>query len=145
MNAESIAKCSPWSILQYFWPALSDNRSWKPFFVFLRVVVLHRFYFSLKLLSDRRLIYCLKFSSFLFTLVMLNIFMYYTPPQFLYCGPAAFQLQTKWNTVWILIRWLSEASWSWSSVVSKKDKSGFSKTRVNLNMFWKCVPVTEYL
>ena len=23
---------SPWSILQYFWSALSDNRSWKPIF-----------------------------------------------------------------------------------------------------------------
>ena len=23
-----------WSILQYFWPALSDNRSWKPILVF---------------------------------------------------------------------------------------------------------------
>ena len=27
---ESIAECSPWRILQYFWPALSDNWSWKP-------------------------------------------------------------------------------------------------------------------
>ena len=27
MKVESIAKCSPWSILQYFWPALSDNWS----------------------------------------------------------------------------------------------------------------------
>ena len=24
MKVESIAECSPWSILQYFWPALSD-------------------------------------------------------------------------------------------------------------------------
>ena len=32
MKVESIAECSPWSILQYFWPALSNNRSWKPFF-----------------------------------------------------------------------------------------------------------------
>ena len=30
MQVESIAECSPWSILQYFWPALSDNWSWKP-------------------------------------------------------------------------------------------------------------------
>ena len=30
MKVESIAECSPWSILQYFWPALSDNWSWKP-------------------------------------------------------------------------------------------------------------------
>ena len=29
MKVESIAECSRWSILQYFWPALSDNRSWK--------------------------------------------------------------------------------------------------------------------
>ena len=29
MKVESIAECSPWSILQYFWPALSDNWSWK--------------------------------------------------------------------------------------------------------------------
>ena len=32
MKVESNAECSPWSILQYFWPALSDNRSWKPIF-----------------------------------------------------------------------------------------------------------------
>ena len=30
MKVERIAECSPWSILQYFWPALSDNRSCKP-------------------------------------------------------------------------------------------------------------------
>ena len=30
MKAESIAECSPWSIQQYFWPALSDNWSLKP-------------------------------------------------------------------------------------------------------------------
>ena len=32
MKVESIAECSPWSILQYFWPALSDNWSWNPIF-----------------------------------------------------------------------------------------------------------------
>ena len=32
MKVESIAECSHWSILQYFWPALSNNRSWKPIF-----------------------------------------------------------------------------------------------------------------
>ena len=32
MKVKSIAECSPWSILQYFWPALSDNRSWKPIY-----------------------------------------------------------------------------------------------------------------
>ena len=32
-KVESIAECSPWSILQYFWPALSDNLCWKPIFV----------------------------------------------------------------------------------------------------------------
>ena len=32
MKVESIVECSPWSILQYFWPALSDNWSWKPIF-----------------------------------------------------------------------------------------------------------------
>ena len=30
MMVESISECSPWSILQYFWPAFSDNWSWKP-------------------------------------------------------------------------------------------------------------------
>ena len=34
MEVKSIAECSSWSILQYFWPALSDNWYWKPFFVF---------------------------------------------------------------------------------------------------------------
>ena len=32
------------SISECFWPSLFDNRSCKPFFVFLRVAVLHRFY-----------------------------------------------------------------------------------------------------
>ena len=32
MKVEIIAECSPWGILQYFWPALSDNWSWKPAF-----------------------------------------------------------------------------------------------------------------
>ena len=33
MKVESIiAECSKGSILQYFWPALSDNRSWKSIF-----------------------------------------------------------------------------------------------------------------
>ena len=32
MKVESIAECSPWTILQYFWPALSNNWSWKPIF-----------------------------------------------------------------------------------------------------------------
>ena len=32
MKVESIAECSKGSILQYFWPALSDNWSWKPNF-----------------------------------------------------------------------------------------------------------------
>ena len=32
MKVESIAECSPWSILQYLRPVLSDNRSWKPIF-----------------------------------------------------------------------------------------------------------------
>ena len=32
MKVESIAECSKESILQYFWPALSDNQYWKPFF-----------------------------------------------------------------------------------------------------------------
>ena len=30
------------------WPALNDNRSWKPFLVILRVAVLRRFYCNLK-------------------------------------------------------------------------------------------------
>ena len=32
MQVKSIAECSKGSILQYFWPALNDNRSWKPIF-----------------------------------------------------------------------------------------------------------------
>ena len=32
MKVESIAECSRGSILQYFWPALSHNWSWKPIF-----------------------------------------------------------------------------------------------------------------
>ena len=33
------------SIQQFFWPALSDDSSWNQFPVFLRVAVLHRFYY----------------------------------------------------------------------------------------------------
>ena len=33
VKAKSIAEGSPWSILHYFWPALSDNWSWKLIFV----------------------------------------------------------------------------------------------------------------
>ena len=32
MKVKSIAECSTWSILQFFWPALSNNWSWKPIF-----------------------------------------------------------------------------------------------------------------
>ena len=32
MKVESIAECSHWSILQYFWPALSDGWSWNQVF-----------------------------------------------------------------------------------------------------------------
>ena len=32
MQVKSIAECSPWSILQYSWPAFRDNWSWKPIF-----------------------------------------------------------------------------------------------------------------
>ena len=32
MKVKNIAECSPWSIQQYFWPALSDNWSWEPIF-----------------------------------------------------------------------------------------------------------------
>ena len=33
MKVESIAECTPWNILQYFRPALSDNWYWKTIFV----------------------------------------------------------------------------------------------------------------
>ena len=46
MKVESIAECSLWSILQYFWPAFSDNWSWKTILVFLRVAVLDKFYYK---------------------------------------------------------------------------------------------------
>ena len=77
MKVESIAECSPWSNLQYFWPALSDNRSWKPIFVVF--------------LSDH----------------LRQVLLYF---------------QSKWKTMWIVIRWLHQ--------ISKKDKSRLSKTRV---------------
>ena len=40
MKVKSIAECSHWSILQYFWPALSDSLE-KQFLVFLRVAFLY--------------------------------------------------------------------------------------------------------
>ena len=44
MKVESFAECSPWSILQYFWPALSDKVLEKQFLVFFWVAALDRFY-----------------------------------------------------------------------------------------------------
>ena len=44
MKVESIAECSLWSILQYFWPALSDELSWTPIFGLFWVAALDRFY-----------------------------------------------------------------------------------------------------
>ena len=32
MKVKSIAECSPGGILEYLWPALSDNWSYKPIF-----------------------------------------------------------------------------------------------------------------
>ena len=46
MKVKSNAECSAWSILQYFWPALSHSRPWKPILVSilsgsLRLVLLY--------------------------------------------------------------------------------------------------------
>ena len=48
MQVESIAECSPWSILQYFWPAFSNNQSYLPILLFflrdhLRQVLLYSY------------------------------------------------------------------------------------------------------
>ena len=43
MQVESIAEYSPCNILQYFWPALIVNWSWKPIFGLLRVAILVSF------------------------------------------------------------------------------------------------------
>ena len=54
MKVKSIAECSKGSILQYFWPALSDNWYWKPVFgrfesgIFTPVLL----YFEIILLQD---------------------------------------------------------------------------------------------
>ena len=53
MKVKSIAECSPWSILQYLWPALSDNWSWKPFLVILRVAIVDRFYCTHKQMYNK--------------------------------------------------------------------------------------------
>ena len=52
MKVESIAECSLWNILQYFWSALSDIGLENQFYVFLRVTVLDRFYLLLQDLED---------------------------------------------------------------------------------------------
>ena len=44
MKVTSIVECSTWSILQYFWPALSNYWSWKPIFGLFESVRLDRFY-----------------------------------------------------------------------------------------------------
>ena len=62
MKVESIAECSPWSVQQYFWPALSNNRSWKPILVFflsdrLRQVLLYIFTFQCSWYSQCQILY----------------------------------------------------------------------------------------
>ena len=57
MKVESIAECSTWSILQYFWPALSDNWSWKPIFGLFEngrftQVLLYLFFLKVKSLEN---------------------------------------------------------------------------------------------
>ena len=37
MEVKSIAECSSWSIMQYFWPALTDNLYWESILVFFLV------------------------------------------------------------------------------------------------------------
>ena len=55
MKVESIAECSPWSILQCFWPALSDNQSWKSIFglfesgCFRQVLLYMNFWFTMSI------------------------------------------------------------------------------------------------
>ena len=51
MKVESIAECSKGSILQYFWPALSDNLNRKTFLVFFLIGSLRQvlLYFSVTL------------------------------------------------------------------------------------------------
>ena len=44
MKVKSIAECSPWSILQYFGPVLSDIGLENKSVVFTRVAILDRFY-----------------------------------------------------------------------------------------------------
>ena len=49
MEVESTAECSPWSILQYFWPAFSDYQYWRSSFGVLlsgrlRQVLLYKYY-----------------------------------------------------------------------------------------------------
>ena len=53
MQVKSIAECSPWSILQYFRPALAIIGLQNQFLVFLRVAVLDRFYCKVELMRFR--------------------------------------------------------------------------------------------
>ena len=56
MQVKSIAECSPWSILQYFWPALSDSWSLNPIFGLFES---GRFYQVLLYLQWMKVILCL--------------------------------------------------------------------------------------
>ena len=64
MKVKSIAECSFWSILQYFWPALSDNWSWKPIFGLFESVCFTKvlLYTSLQLF-----VFCRRWLSFDYT------------------------------------------------------------------------------
>ena len=73
MQVKSIAECSPWSILQYFWPALSGNWSENQILVFecgrFRQVLLYYhkvkrlFHKSQFLWYSKKLIHKSKFNS----------------------------------------------------------------------------------
>ena len=87
MKVESIAECSPWSILQYFWPALSNNRSLeKQFLVFFwsgrsGQVVLYAY--------KRMCVYYVKYGTLKPSFLQTSYFMLISPSEFgrIFGGP----------------------------------------------------------
>ena len=59
MKVKSIAECSPWNILQYFWPALIDNWSWKPICgLFESGSFIHKLSSMLRVKKDKKELLC---------------------------------------------------------------------------------------
>ena len=120
MKVESIAECS---ILQYFQPALSNNRSWKPFLVFFESGCF-----------TQVLITCMLIALFIYsvihvlTLCMLGNFSCFCCQQEHYKSVKRFRSRSR------LICWSCSGSKLFAKVISRQQKSLLARNHCQLKV-----------